>query len=70
MENREQFLTRVGNNIRAARKAAGLTQQQTADLVHIHRSALSYIECGYNAPILTTFKRIADVVGVDVKSLL
>lgn len=64
------FLAAMGLKIRKARKAAKLTQQEVADLIPMHRSGLSHIEMGKNAPLITTLKRIAEVLNKDVKSLL
>lgn len=72
MRNRSdrEFLKHLGNNIRAARKAAGLTQEQAAALIPMGRSALSDIEMGYHSPMITTLKRIAEVLNKDIKYFL
>jgi transcriptional regulator with XRE-family HTH domain len=60
------FLRSIGLKIKAARKTAGLTQQELAELLNMDRSALSHIELGKNAPLVTTLKLIADTLRVDI----
>lgn len=64
------FLAAMGLKIRKARKAAKLTQQEVADLIPMHRSGLSHIEMGKNAPLITTLKRIAEVLNNELIDLL
>lgn len=63
------FLRSIGLKIKAARKAAGLTQQELADLLNMDRSGLSHIELGKNAPLITTLKDISNVLKVEICNL-
>lgn len=64
------FLAAMGLKIKKARKAAKLKQQEVADLIPMHRSGLSHIEMGKNAPLITTLKRIAEVLNLSIKDIL
>jgi transcriptional regulator with XRE-family HTH domain len=64
------FLTTMGAKIRAARKAAKMSQQAVADICRMDDSSISQIECGNADSKLMTVKRIADALGKDVKDFL
>ena len=57
-------------NLRRARKAAGLTQQQLADRLHVTRQSVSSWELGRTEPDLQTLTELAEVFGTDAGSLL
>jgi transcriptional regulator with XRE-family HTH domain len=69
MKDRE-FLERMGAKVKAARKAANMTQQQLADLCRFDDSSISQIEHGNYSLKVTNLKRIADVLNMDVKEFL
>lgn len=61
------------SNLRAARLAANLTQQQLADAVGVNHRTISMIETGQRDPVTRTAKfwrQVADAVGVEPWSLL
>lgn len=61
----------LGQNIRAAREAAGLTQIQLAERVSgLTQPTLSEYETGVSEPRLATLQRIAAALRVDYRSLL
>ena len=57
------------NRVRELRTAAGLTQQQLADLVHVSSRTIISIEKGQYSPSLMLAYRMARVFGVTVEQL-
>lgn len=60
----------VGRRIREARKMAGLSQKQLADLLKLHRPSVSEIEAGNRAVKADELQRIADALDVNISWLL
>lgn len=60
----------VGRNIRAAREARGMTQEQFAEAVGRHIDSVSLIERGRSLPALDTLLGISTVVGVGLDALV
>jgi transcriptional regulator with XRE-family HTH domain len=60
----------VGRNIKAAREAAGLTQEQLADRAGMHTMEISRYERGVRDLRLTTAVRIARGLEVPAAELL
>jgi transcriptional regulator with XRE-family HTH domain len=60
---------KVANRIRAARLAAGLSQQQLAAILGTHQSAVSGWERGL-MPRATRLAQIAEILGTTVEHLL
>ena len=63
-------MDRFTQNLRRARKAAGLTQQQLADRLHVTRQSVSSWELGRTEPDFETAGRLAEIFGTSVSSLL
>lgn len=63
-------MDRFTQNLRRARKAAGLTQQQLADRLHVTRQSVSSWELGRTEPDLQTLTELAEVFGTDAGLLL
>ena len=63
-------MDRFTQNLRRARKAAGLTQQQLADRLHVTRQSVSSWELGRTEPDFETTEKLAAVFGTSVSSLL
>ena len=63
-------MDRFTQNLRRARKAAGLTQQQLADRLHVTRQSISSWELGRTEPDFETAGRLAEIFGTSVSSLL
>jgi transcriptional regulator with XRE-family HTH domain len=61
---------RFAANLRATRKAAGLTQQGLADACDLQRSYVSRLERGELDPRLTMIVRLADALGVSLTILV
>lgn len=58
-----------GANIKAARKAAGLTQKQLADRLGISFVNISQLENNQRTPNLATLQRLADALGIHIFDL-
>lgn len=56
--------------ITAARKAAGMSQQQLADALGIAQQHVSRWERGERTPRIATLKRIAAVLGCSPRDLI
>lgn len=56
--------------IRAARIAAGMTQQQLADALGIAQQSVARWETGEREPRVSTLRRIAAVLGCNLSALL
>ena len=64
MEPKETIRKAIGRRLRVARENSGLTQQQAADLVKLHRPTLTEIEQGnrkVSGEELSLFSSIYDV---------
>lgn len=60
----------LGRVLRTKREAAGLSQDQFADQIDMHRAYYASIERGEKNVTLKTFKRIADGLHVAMSDLL
>ncbi len=66
----ENILARLGVGIRAARKAAGLSQEEFADAAGIDRSHMGKIERGERNLTLLNLHRIARALNLQASDLL
>ena len=60
----------VGQRIKAAREARGLTQEALAAMVDLSPTHISVIERGLKTPNLDSFVAIANALGVSADALL
>lgn len=60
----------LGQRLRAVRTAAGLSQEEFADRLGIHRTYIGGLERGERNVTLRTVERIADRLGVEAITLL
>ncbi|MEU2402836.1 helix-turn-helix transcriptional regulator [Streptomyces rubiginosohelvolus] len=60
----------IGDRIRAARRAADLTQEQVALRVPMDRATYNRIEQGHAAALVDSLILIADVIGVPLSDLV
>ncbi len=60
----------LGNNLRAYRKAKGLSQEQFAEMGGVHRTFMGALERGERNVTLQTVERLADRLGADPMALL
>ncbi|MDN5332139.1 MAG: hypothetical protein PWP45_1364 [Tepidanaerobacteraceae bacterium] len=56
--------------IKKAREALGLTQEQLATKVNVTKEYISYIENGHKIPSIALLKKIAKTLNVSVKDLM
>ena len=63
-------MTDFSERLRAARLRKGLTQQQMADRLNLHRTAYTKYETTDVEPSLTTFCKIVRILDVDPMELL
>lgn len=67
---KELFLRNIGNNIRVARKAKNLSQEELAFKINSARNFIGCIECGEKAPTVYILYKIAAVLDVPIDNLL
>jgi transcriptional regulator with XRE-family HTH domain len=60
----------VGRNLRARRQEQGLSQEDFADAIGVHRTYLGDVERGERNISLQRLERIALQLGVEARSLL
>jgi transcriptional regulator with XRE-family HTH domain len=53
----------IGQQLRTARRAAGLTQYQLADLLGIDQSVVSVLESDNSNPRWSTIERVLEALG-------
>lgn len=56
-------------NLKAARKAAGLTQQQMADYLHVSARHYKYIEAGHTAGNFQLWDAMEDLFSIHQRVL-
>jgi len=64
------FIMEVGKNIKNIRKSRGITQQQLADLINMHRSNYSKVETGQREISISALTKIAKYFNVSVDDLI
>lgn len=60
----------VGRNLRAYRKGRGLSQEEFADVLGVHRTYMGGIERGERNLTLKSVERIASRIDLELLSLL
>ncbi|MFW3474481.1 helix-turn-helix domain-containing protein [Streptomyces microflavus] len=60
----------IGDNVRAARTAAGLTQEGLAGRAGLDRKTVNRLEQGATSPLLDHLLVIADAIGVPLSDLV
>ena len=60
----------LGEKLKAARAAAGLTQSQAAEASGVDRVNITRFEGDHKTPTLATLYKLAEAYGVDVCDLL
>jgi transcriptional regulator with XRE-family HTH domain len=61
---------RLGRNLRRLRTQQGLSQEDFAEVLKIHRTYVGGLERGERNPSLQVIERLADELGVDPVDLL
>lgn len=67
---RSAELTRIGNRVRELREAAGLTQQQVADHLRVHRMTVWRVEHGRFDLGASQLRRLAALLGVKPSAII
>ena len=57
------ILARLGENVQAERKRAGITQEKLAEIIDLHPRIVQKIEAGEVNPKSTTLIRIQAAIG-------
>jgi transcriptional regulator with XRE-family HTH domain len=65
----DERLAAIGRRLKAAREAAGLSQQEVATRAELHRVTVAKIEAGKIDITLTTLFALAEAVGVPYEQL-
>ncbi|WGW12208.1 helix-turn-helix transcriptional regulator [Saxibacter everestensis] len=60
----------LGRNLRTHREARGLSQEQFADVLGVHRTYMGGVERGERNLTLKSVERLADAIAVDALELL
>ena len=60
----------MGNNIRALRKAAGITMKQFGAIMGVSESTISLYETGKNEPDISMLKKMSEYFNVSIDALL
>lgn len=60
----------ISENIRKARKKAGLTQRQLGELIGVSESQIGSYENGYRKPKIETLQKITNALDVDFLDLV
>lgn len=63
-------LVAIGNQIRQARKKAGLSQEKLAEIAELHTTTISEIECGKSNLTISSLEKIANSLQVPASSLM
>lgn len=65
----EAFLLKFGKRLGDLRKQRGLTQEQLAEAVDLHRTYIGFIEQGKRNPSIANVHRIAKHLKVNMSDL-
>jgi transcriptional regulator with XRE-family HTH domain len=57
-------------HLRALRMAAGMTQDELGDKANVNPMMLSQMECGYRGVSMLTARKLCDVLGVSIDTLI
>ncbi|MEI8196177.1 MAG: helix-turn-helix transcriptional regulator [Phycisphaerae bacterium] len=60
----------LGDELRKARLAAGLTQEQLAFKAHVSRNYISLLELDEKSPTIETLDRICRALGIKMSGLI
>lgn len=66
----QQYLLQIGNNIRAARKRMGYSQEEFADIANFSRSYYTEIETGKRNISILNLIKIMEALKVDLNTII
>ncbi len=64
-----QFLKSFGQRLAATRRKRGMSQEELAERVEVHRTYIGYIEQGKRNPSIGNIRKIAKVLGLRLRDL-
>ncbi len=64
-----QFQKELGKRIAIVRKKKGLTQEQLAETIDVHRTYIGFIEQGVRNPSISNIYKIANALNVSLREL-
>jgi len=64
------YFKRLGNRLKAARKAKGWTQQELAEKAGLTAAFLSYLENGSRSGSLESLVKLGEALGMEAEELL
>jgi DNA-binding XRE family transcriptional regulator len=67
MNSEQKFIGKVGKRVASVRKEVGISQEQLAEMVELHRTYIGYIEQGKRNPSIGNMFKIAKALKVDIK---
>ena len=70
MRGRTRRSTLLGDALRAARKAAGISQEDLAFEAKLDRTYISHLENGHKSPTVDSLFKICPVLGIAVSELI
>jgi transcriptional regulator with XRE-family HTH domain len=70
MNTEERFLKDFGKRLSTVRHQKGVTQEQLADAVNVHRTYIGFIEQGKRNPSIGNVHKIAKALRVTAADLL
>jgi transcriptional regulator with XRE-family HTH domain len=65
-----QVVGRIGDNLRHARRAAGLSQAELADRAGVGAATVARLEAGNMDPRVSTLEKLARALGMDARTLM
>jgi transcriptional regulator with XRE-family HTH domain len=68
-EDEDEFMTQLGERIRAARMAAGITQTELAKHLGLSRSSIANIESAHQGLTLWNLAQLVALLGVEAPGL-
>lgn len=60
----------IGQNIKACREAAGMTQRQLAEAVNTDQTSIARYETGGRTPSVEMLRRLSSALGVSAATLM
>lgn len=66
---KQRFARRLGENLQRARRTAGLSQDELAELAEVHRTEVSQFERGVRLPRVDKLWRIVQCLDADLGEL-
>jgi transcriptional regulator with XRE-family HTH domain len=60
----------LGDELRKARKTAGLSQEEVSFRAGVHRTYMSLLERGKKSPTIDVLFRLCDAIGIRASELI